>query len=192
MDSRQTSLQIPLISFLLNTHTQKLNQLPMDTEKLMLFHFLSHICACTHTCCYTFTCTNRHTHAHAHVAHTQTCTCTCSHMYIWLARLVSWRIWRHSRRVHDMHTVKIHRPGVYQTSVGCLNMTVTMIKLLIIIVDKLILLDYTTSSYSVKETMSYYYFEKYLNIPVNIFIQPIVEVLSNYQRFQDCRSEDQA
>ena len=85
-----------------------------------------------------------------------------------------------------------------QTSVGCLKnvfiMTVTMIKSLIIIVDKVINmvpLDYATNSYSVEETMSY--FENYLNFPVNIFIQPIVEVqskLSNYQRFQD--SEDQA
>ena len=86
-----------------------------------------------------------------------------------------------------------------QTSVGCLKnvliMTVTMIKSLIIfIVDKIINmvpLDYTTISYSVEETMSY--FENYLNFPVNIFIQPIVEVqskLSNYPRFQD--SEDQA
>ena len=84
-----------------------------------------------------------------------------------------------------------------QTSVGCLKnvfiMTVTMIKSLIIIVDKIINmvpLDYTTDSYSVEETMSY--FENYLNFPVNVFIQPIVEVqskLSNYQRFQD--SEDQ-
>ena len=87
---------------------------------------------------------------------------------------------------------------MYQTSVGCLKnvliMTVTMIKSLIIIVDKVINmvpLDYTTNSYSVEETMSY--FENYLNFPVNIFIQPIVKVqskLSNYQRFQD--SEDQA
>ena len=63
-----------------------------------------------------------------------------------------------------MHTVKIHRPGVYQTSVGCLKnvfiMTVnTMIKSLIIIVDKVIKmvpLDYTANSYSVEETMSYF------------------------------------
>ena len=86
---------------------------------------------------------------------------------------------------------------MYQTSVGCLKnvliMTVTMIKLIIIVdkVIKMVPLDYTTNSYSVEETMSY--FENYLNFPVNIFIQPIVEVqskLSNYQRFQD--SEDQA
>ena len=60
-----------------------------------------------------------------------------------------------------MHTVKIHRPGVYQTSVGCLKnvliMTVTMIKLIIIVdkVIKMVPLDYTTNSYSVEETMSY-------------------------------------
>ena len=59
---------------------------------------------------------------------------------------------------------------MYQTSVGCLKnvliMTVTMIKSLIIIVDKIINmvpLDYTTNSYSVEETMSY--FENYLNFP---------------------------
>ena len=74
-----------------------------------------------------------------------------------------------------MYTVKIHisyRPyRVNQTSVGCLKnvliMTVTMIKsLIIIIVDKIINmvpLDYTTNSYSVEETMSY--FENYLNFP---------------------------
>ena len=52
-------------------------------------------------------------------------------------------------------------------------------------------LDYTTNSYSVEETMSY--FENNLNFPINIFIQPIVEIqskLSNYQRSQD--NEDQA
>ena len=56
--------------------TMPLNQLPTDIEKLVLFHFLSHICACTHTYCYTFACTNRHT---------QTCTCgthTNMHMHM--------------------------------------------------------------------------------------------------------------
>ena len=75
-----------------------------------------------------------------------------------------------------MHaTVKIDRSGVYQTSVGCLKnvliMTVTMIKSLVDKVIKMVPLDYTTNSYSVEETMSY--FENYLNFPVNIFIQPI-------------------
>ena len=98
--------------------------------------------------------------------------------------------------VHCKNTYRPYR--VNQTSVGCLKnaliTTVTMIKSLIIIVDKIINivpLDYTTNSYSVEETMSY--FENYLNFPVNIFIQPIVEAqskLSNYQRSQD--SEDQA
>ena len=52
MDSQQTSLQPLFFSF---KHTHKLNQLPMDIEKLMLFNFLSHICACTHILYYTVT-----------------------------------------------------------------------------------------------------------------------------------------
>ena len=95
--------------------------------------------------------------------------------------------------VHCKNTYRPYR--VNQNSVGCLKnvliMTVTMIKSLIIIVDKIINmvpLDYTTISYSVEETLSY--FENYLNFPVNIFIQPIVEIqskLSNYQKFRTVR-----
>ena len=70
-----------------------------------------------------------HTHKHAH-AHAHTCTS-------------GWPDWSPGgyEVILDecMYTVKIHRPGVNQTSVGCLKniliMTVTMIKLLIIIVD---------------------------------------------------------
>ena len=71
-----------------------------------------------------------------------------------------------------------------------LIMTVTMIKSLIIIVDKIINmvpLDYTTNSYSVEETISWY-FENYLSFPVNILIQPVVEVqskLSNYKKISE-------
>ena len=102
-----------------------------------------------------------HTHKHAH-AHTHTCTS-------------GWPDW--SPRGYEvilnkcMYTVKIYivhigriKP-VWVTS-RILIMTVTMIKSLIIIVDKIINmvpLDYTTNSYSVEETMSY--FENYLNFP---------------------------
>ena len=126
----------------------------------MLFHFLSHICACTHTHCYTFMCTNRHTHTHAHVAHTHVHAHTCTS---------GWPDWSPGgyevildMQVH-VHCKNTYRPyRVNQTSVGCLKnvliMTVTMIKSLIIIVDKIIKmvpLDYTTNSYSVEVTISY-------------------------------------
>ena len=88
-----------------------------------------------------------HTHKHAYAhAHAHTCTS-------------GWPDWSPGgyEVIIDkcMYTVKVHRPRVNQTSVGCLKnvliMTVTMIKL-IIIVDKMIKmvpLDYTTNSYSV-------------------------------------------
>ena len=73
-----------------------------------------------------------------------------------------------------------------QTSVGCLKnvliMTVTMIKSLIIIVDKIINmvpLDYTTNSYSVEETMSY--FENYLNFPVIMRFNPSCPIIKDFR-----------
>ena len=142
----------------------------MDIKKLMLFHFLSHICACTYTHSVTHLHAQTDTHMHTHMwhthkhAHAHAHTCTSG-----------WSDWSPGgyEVILDkcMYTVKIHRPGVYQTSVGFLKnvliMTVTMIKSLIIIVDKIINmvpLDCTTNSYSVEETISY--FENYLNFPL--------------------------
>ena len=118
-----------------------------------------------------------HTHILLHIrVHKQTLTCTCTcgthtkmHMHMLthvhlagqIGLLEDMKSFSTSAYIHCKNTYRPYR--VNQTSVGCLKnvliMTVTMIKSLIIIVDKIINmvpLDYTTNSYSVEEIMSYF------------------------------------